>query len=145
MLLRLLSKHMHYKTRTVRINSREYDAIVADTMTKRMIGLMYRKSIKRDECMLFVFPVPSRYGIWMHNMSFSIDVVWLGRTGRVVDLIEEIEPCRALFGCRVYKPRRESLYILEFNSGTIKRDKIKMGNTAQLASGSITHSSHIGR
>lgn len=143
MLLKLLSKRLNYKTCVVRINGRKFNAIIADTMLKKMIGLMYRKSMKKDECMLFIFSYSSKYGIWMRNMLFPIDVVWLGKNKKVVDSAEGIKPCKTLFGCNVYKPKHNSLYVLEFRSGTIKKIQIKMGNTVRFSCGGITHSIYM--
>jgi hypothetical protein len=94
-----------------------------------MIGLMFRQRIMEDECMLFVFSNESRQGIWMRNMRFPIDIMWIGKGGRIVDLVEEAMPSSK----QIYEPSGDAKYVLETNSGFIKRNRIKKGDTVRIA------------
>lgn len=123
---------MKYNNSVLEINGIHFNAIMADTFFKRMIGLMYKDKIKQKECMFFVFPVKSRYGIWMHNMVFSIDVIWFDENMCVIDLKKNLKPCSSMLKCKTFKPVSNSKFIVEFNSGMIKKYKIKIGNMANL-------------
>lgn len=109
-----------------------FNALVADSFLKRMIGLMFRNRLSGRECMLFVFDRPGRYGIWMKNMKFSIDVVWIDDRFKVVDYAQNLKPCKRII-CKTYYPVAESKYIIEANAGFVndnsirKRMKIKIG------------------
>jgi uncharacterized protein len=96
-----------------------------------MIGLMYRKGIPRGVGMLFTFSNEGNYGIWMQNMVFGIDVLWLDKNKRVVDIANNLKPCRSAFNCTTYYPRKPSKYIIELNEGEAKRMKIKINSKAQ--------------
>ncbi len=111
---------------------------MADTTFKRIIGLMYRDKMEQEECMLFVFGTESKYGIWMHNMLFNIDIVWVDRHMRIVDLKKNLVPCKYILGCKTYKPKHKSKFVVEFNSGTADRCKIRVGNTLKLVKDTTT-------
>lgn len=129
-----------YKTRTISIKGKKFGAIIADTTIKRMIGLMFREGIRSNSCMLFIFRTEGFHAIWMHNMLFPIDVAWVDGKERIVDTAEGLKPCNSLFGCREIAPKGKARYILEFNQGTVKREKLKNGSRINLSTtASITN------
>lgn len=102
------------------MGSESLNALVADTSLKRAIGLMHRKSLKSNECMLFIFERSSRYGIWMLNMQFPIDIIWLDERKRIVSFVKNAKPCKSIFNCKAYYPEKRSKYIIETNAGFMK-------------------------
>ena len=127
-ILRFFYRRQKYSVCSLTINGSAYNALISDSSMKRSIGLMFRESIGSDECMLFKFDRDSRYGIWMLNMNFSIDVVWLDRNRCVVDFVEGAEPCGSIFRCKTYTPREDSLYVVEFPKGTVKKENLRKGD-----------------
>jgi uncharacterized membrane protein (UPF0127 family) len=130
--LRLLYMLQRYGTRAIRINGTRYSATVADTPVKRAIGLMFRESLPQNHCMLFVFGSPGRHSVWMRNMRFPLDVLWLNRQGVVIDTAAEITPSASLLDCRRYSPKAEAAYMIELNAGEIRRKGIRTGSKARL-------------
>ena len=94
---------------------------------KRAIGLMFRDGIAENTCMLFIFPSEARQGIWMHNMRFAIDVIWLDSECRIVSLGKNLKPCKSVFGCKTYLPDGDAKYVIEMKAGTVNKNKIKKG------------------
>lgn len=127
MVLRWLQKRQHYRSISVSVNGARLTALLADTSVKRMIGLMYRPSIKDGECMLLVFRKEGYQSIWMHNMRFAIDVLWMDSRLRIVDMKEKLQPCSSLLRCRAYSPVRPALYVLEGKYGLISAKRLKKG------------------
>jgi len=115
----------------VTISGKTYKAIIADTGTKRAIGLMFRERLPKDSCMLFLFGSPGYHALWMHNMKFPIDVLWLGKGGKVIDLKEGLKPCGSMFNCPQYSPKREASYVVEFNAGEIRKLGLKPGSAVK--------------
>ncbi len=105
-----------------------FKAYVADSMIKQMIGLMYKESIRSDECMLFNFDYDAEHGIWMKNMVFPIDVVWLDSKMHIVHIERNIQPCMKTFGCRTYYARKKNRFVIEFKAGTAKKLMLKTGS-----------------
>lgn len=129
---KILYKRLNFERRKIRAGMKIFECMIADSFSKQMLGLMHRKSIKKNEGMLFMFGRDGSYPIWMMNMKFPIDIVWIDKGCRVVDIEEDAIPCKSLFECKSYYPRKKSRYVLEINSGEAKRNMIKIGSKITL-------------
>lgn len=130
-MLNTIRKRLHYSKQTVYIGSVQLEAIVADSFVKRMIGLMYRDSIADNECMLFIFSQEGKFGIWMKNMRFAIDLIWVDSNLRITDFKQNLQPCKNFF-CKTYAPQSMSKYIIELNAGFISKNKINNATAIRL-------------
>lgn len=117
-----------YEKRAVRYGRHKFRTDVADSFRKRMKGLMGRESLPKDAGMLFIFDAPGRHGFWMAGMKFSIDILWLDESARVVYIARKAMPCRSMIGCKTITPDRDARYVLEFAAGTADRLGIKVGS-----------------
>lgn len=95
---------------------------VADTPEERIKGLSGRESLDENAGLLFVYDQPGIYGIWMKDMKFPIDVVWLDENYRVVDIVYDIQPDSFP---EVFEPSKPALYIFEVNAGFASANGIK--------------------
>ncbi|HUC38641.1 MAG TPA: DUF192 domain-containing protein [Candidatus Acidoferrum sp.] len=129
-LLRLLSRNLDIKKGVIWIGGKKMVALMADTPRKMTVGLMFRKSLKQNECMLFVFPNDGYHSIWMRNMIFPIDIVWYDSNRRVVDFVESAMPSKR-FDFSGYRPKEPSRYVVEFNAGFVKRNRLKIKDVAK--------------
>ena len=125
-LLRLLKRLQKYRVGRIRIANRTVTAAFADSFIKRLLGLMYVPRISGFECMFFDFPYSGRHEIWMRNMLFPLDIIWVNEKNKVVDYVRGVKPCRE-FACKIYRPKSDSRYIVEAESGFIRRFKITVG------------------
>jgi len=94
-------------------------------------GLMYRASLEPDEGMIFVFNNDDKYGFWMKNMHFNLDIVWINLDGRIVYLGQNIPAC-AKDPCPVYTSDQNARYVLELNSGYTAIHHWKVGDALKL-------------
>jgi uncharacterized protein len=131
-LLDIIYKMQKYRHRQISIDGRKFDAIISDSFAKRMIGLMFRESIPKSSCMLFIFGGEGMQGIWMRNMRFAIDVIWLDGNCRIVGIEEDLQPCGSMFGCRTYYPKSDAKYIIEMPAGSVSRNRIRKGSKISL-------------
>jgi hypothetical protein len=115
----------------VRIGGKVCKAIIADSFIKRAIGLMFRKGIDSDTCMLFVSGRDSMQGITMQNMLFPIDVIWLDRDLNIVGMAEDLKPDRG-FTFSSYKPHGRSRYVIELKSGFIRQNRIRENSLVKI-------------
>lgn len=92
-------------------------------------GLSGRKTIKENESMLFVFQKPMKWGIWMKDMNFPIDVIWLDQNGKVVDFVLSMDPKSYP---KTFYPTHDSSFVLETATGFIEKAKIKIGDSVNL-------------
>lgn len=98
---------------------------IADTDEKRLKGLGGRESIPRDHAMLFVFDKSEEHGIWMKDMMFALDIVWLNEYSEVIYIERKVSP--ETFP-KVFSAGRPSKYVLEFRAGFVERNSIKVGD-----------------
>jgi uncharacterized protein len=71
----------------VRIN-----AEIADTEQERNRGLMFRPPLGDDEGMLFHFQEPEMASFWMRNTPSSLDIIFIGVDGRVLNIADHATP-----------------------------------------------------
>ncbi len=103
-------------------------AEVADTLPKRARGLMFRDSLASDRSMLFIFPEPQLWVIWMKNTRIPLDIIWLDRDKRVVHVESNVPICRRTDeGCPQYQPNKKASYVLELNAGRAASLKLEKG------------------
>ena len=84
-----LVRHEHTLTTS---NGTKLTIEVADTQESRELGLSGRAEIASGKGMLFVFDHPGKYGFWMKDMKFSIDMVWINQDGVVVHVERNASP-----------------------------------------------------
>ncbi|MEK9131407.1 MAG: DUF192 domain-containing protein [Patescibacteria group bacterium] len=98
---------------------------VADTQASRTKGLSGRPGLGADEGMLFVFEQLGYPGIWMKDMQFSIDVLWLDQTNTIVDIREVVSPETYP---QVFAPKAKSIFVIELPAGFVQEHEIKIGD-----------------
>ena len=110
---------------TVTINDQVFNVDLADDAAERKAGLSGRPAIADNEAMLFVFPESDDYGIWMKDMNFSIDILWLDVNNRVIHIEERISPNTYP---ETYYPNVPAKYVLEIYSGQANAQGIAVGD-----------------
>ena len=90
----------------------------ADSLWKQTKGLMFRKEFPKGHGMLFTFSHESKQGIWMMFMRFPIDIYFLDKNYKVVDIVRRAEPINPLKPStwRIYSPKKPAKYVLEVAS-----------------------------
>ncbi|MBM3199303.1 DUF192 domain-containing protein [Candidatus Woesearchaeota archaeon] len=117
------------------------EAEVVSTPEEKRIGLMGREGIDNDKVMLFVWEEEGVYSIWMKNMKFSIDIIWVGKDLKVKHTESNVPPCRA-DPCEVYMPREKVLYVVETVSGFVSKNNIKNGDAVRLTLDGTNENGH---
>ena len=64
-------------TTQVKLGSGVFSLTVADTEASRIQGLSGTPSLSPNGGMLFDFEADGAHGIWMKDMKYPIDIVWL--------------------------------------------------------------------
>lgn len=108
-------------------NGFKITAELAITEEQRMQGLMFRKGMKEDQGMLFIFDEEDYYSFWMKNTYFPLDMLWLDSNRFIVHIEENVPPC-PVEPCPSYRPARPARYVLELVSGSVKKHGLKIGD-----------------
>ncbi len=92
-------------------------------------GLSGRKSMPRNQGMLFVFNQPGNYYFWMKGMNFPLDILWIDQNFQVVDITKEISinDFPVNFSSRV-----PAQYVLEVNAGWTQEHGVGLGTTVDI-------------
>ncbi len=110
-----------------------YEVTIMRSEDERQRGLSGTDSLPNGRAMLFVLPPDNAGGIWMKDMNYAIDIVWLDDAATVVHLVENAQP--SSYPDTTFYPPTMSRYVIELPSGTIKQTAIKKGMRATLPSG----------
>jgi uncharacterized protein len=100
---------------------------LALTTDQQSRGLSGREKMSDNQGMLFVMQSPGRYGFWMKEMKFPLDIFWLDTKGKAVYLKQNLKPCLTILNCPTYSPDTDSLYVLETVAGFSQRHDITKG------------------
>jgi len=122
---RVYLSYSSYEKEKVLIKSTMLVGYVADTVEKRDQGLGGKRYLPSNTSMLFEFDKPDTHGIWMKDMLFPIDIIWLDKNKTIVNLISNAEPATYP---HVFYPPQKSLYVLEVRAGLIKDKNLKLGD-----------------
>lgn len=113
-------------TKTVQIGGVAIRAELATTPAEQTQGLSGRTSLTSGTGMLFVFGHPSNWGIWMKDMNFPIDVLWITDDFKISDIVENMSPASYPTD---YMPHMPVRYVLEIPAGTVKKYGIVVGQS----------------
>ena len=105
-----------------------FEVRVADDQKSRTQGLSGTSHMPADEAMLFIFDSNDKWSIWMKDMNYPIDIVWLNEEKRVVDFATNVQP--SSYPNKTFTPKEEARYVLEFKSGIVEEKGIKAGQEA---------------
>lgn len=94
------------------------NAILADTIFKRVKGLLGKRSLQDKEA-LIIKPCNSIHTFFMH---FPIDALFIDKNNKVVKVISGLQPFRLSPVCIF------SAYVIELASGTVSPDKVEAGD-----------------
>lgn len=102
---------------------------VAATQAKRREGLMFRKELKKDHGMLFMFPIQKKQSFWMKDTFVSLDMFFVDQNWKLVGLLENVPVNNS-------KPRSidsDSQYVIELNAGVAAENQIKDGAKVEIS------------
>lgn len=95
-----------------------------DTDENRQQGLSGRKSIARNQAMLFSFEDNDKHCFWMKDMHFSIDMMWLDEQKKIVHIEETVSPDTYP---KTFCPSESARYVIEVKAGTSSRLDLEVG------------------
>ncbi len=118
-----------YKKAVVEIGTKRFSVDVAETMGARAKGLSGREKLDKDEGIFFIFGNPGKYGFWMKDMKFPIDIIWI-KENKIVGFEENISPQIGVseFNLKLYYPPEPIKYVLEVKAGTVSEIGFKIGD-----------------
>ena len=96
---------------------------VAQNDAQREKGLMFRKSMGKDDGMLFIFDDPGYHSMWMMNTLIPLSVAFIDRDGVILN-VEDMEPQTT----DSHTAAGPAVYAIETNKGWFAGKKVKAGD-----------------
>jgi uncharacterized protein len=111
------------KTATVRVGPHPLKVEIVASDTDRARGLMNRKSLGRNDGMLFIFDQPAYHSMWMKNTLIPLSVAFIDAQGTILNILdmepETLDP---------HMSAGPSVYAIEVNKGWFAEKKVKAGD-----------------
>ena len=102
----------------------EFLVEIAATGPERAKGLMFRETLADDAGMLFLYDDGRNPSMWMKNTLIALDMLFIDRSGRIVELVAETEP----HSLRPISSRQAATAVLELKGGIAQRLGIATGD-----------------
>ncbi|MGQ0446668.1 MAG: DUF192 domain-containing protein [Beijerinckiaceae bacterium] len=90
-------------------------------------GLMFRRYLPQDRGMLFDFATERPVTMWMKNTFLPLDMIFIGRAGKIVGLAENTEPLSK----KIIHSGAPAYAVLEVNAGTAARIGLRIGDSVR--------------
>lgn len=113
---------------TVHVGDGVFTTRVAKTQDEREKGLGGTRSLGDDQAMLLVYDSDGKWPIWMKDMNYPLDIVWLDKDKKVVYIVKNAPP--ESYPYEQFTPKEEARYVLEFAASTVGKKKIDIGSVA---------------
>ncbi|HET6746846.1 MAG TPA: DUF192 domain-containing protein [Candidatus Saccharimonadales bacterium] len=120
---------------TIRLGDGVFLAQVAKTQETREKGLSNTPGLRPEEAMLFVYGSDDKWPIWMKDMNYPIDIIWLDKDKKVVYIVKNAPP--ESYPYENFTPKQEARYVVEVAAGTVGSKSISIGTIASFDENNI--------
>ena len=102
---------------------------IADDDYQTQTGLMYRKSMKENRGMLFIFKEEKPHSFYMKNTEIPLDIIFINSQKKIVSIQKNAKP----FDKTSLPSKGPAQYVLEVNAGLSDRWNLKAGDKIEFS------------
>ncbi|KKU04853.1 MAG: hypothetical protein UX06_C0007G0008 [Candidatus Giovannonibacteria bacterium GW2011_GWA2_45_21] len=113
-------------TSSLTVGNTKISVEIAKTPAELTRGLSGRTDLAENFGLFFIFPYADTHGIWMKEMNFPIDIIWLDENFQIIAIKENAKPDSYP---EVFTPTTPALYVLEIPVNFVQKHKIFVGKT----------------
>ena len=119
------------QTVSAKIHTTQFTLYSPQTASERQVGLAAFDSLQAHEGMIFKGLQPDSLSIWMKNMKFDIDVIWLDENDTITYIEKSISKNSYQ---KIYQnpTSAPSTYLIELPAGTVEQMTINLGDKVTL-------------
>lgn len=99
---------------------------VSEHHTEQARGLMGRSTLPVGKGMLFPVKPPRKVQVWMKDVNFALDIVFI-RNEKVVSVVSEAKPCLGQKDCPLYQPNSLVDAVIELPAGQARSLQLQVG------------------
>jgi uncharacterized membrane protein (UPF0127 family) len=118
-----------YDTKQIEINNKIIKTFISDDDCKKELGLAAVNNLQNDQGMLFVFDKSGKYGFWMKDMKFPIDILWIDENFSIVGIEKNVATSTYP---QVFGQNFIAEYVLEAPSGFSDENSVLVGNKIKI-------------
>jgi len=105
------------------------DASVADDQASRIVGLSKTPFLPPGVIKLFAFGSTGNHSIWMKDMSYALDIIWVTEEGNIVHIEENVSPDSFP---ESFSSPIPAWYVVEANAGFVTENNITLEDEMHL-------------
>ena len=120
---------LYPNTKPMQIGSTTVSASVAESWTERIRGLSDTPYLPEHVVKLFIFDSSGYHSIWMKDMNYSIDIIWVSEEGVVVHTEDGAAP--ESFPA-MFVPEVPAKYVIETAEGFVAKNNLNLGDVVVL-------------
>lgn len=109
----------------IMIGSVTVQASVADTLSTRIKGLSGTPFLPEHVVKLFAFGAEGSHSIWMKDMSYPLDIIWVAKDGEIVHIEEGVAPDTYP---ESFASPTLAWYVIEANAGFVSSSSVSIGD-----------------
>ena len=115
-------KKIDFPKGTLRIDNNTIQVEIAESPADRQRWLTFREhNLPLDSAIILVYSKPDLYPLWLLNIQFNVDLMWVDEKGNIVYIVKNAAPCRSSLDAVqcTYKNTKPAKYILAATSGFV--------------------------
>ena len=121
------NKQIDFAEGTIRIDDDVIKVEIAESRADKQRWLMFREErLPLNSAMILVYEKSDLYSIWLLNIEYNLDLIWINENGNIVYMVKDAEPCKNTFDAAscTYKNTKAAKYIIAAASGFIEEHDI---------------------
>ena len=121
------NKQIDFAEGTIRIDDDVIKVEIAESRADKQRWLMFREErLPLNSAMILVYEKSDLYSMWLLNIEYNLDLIWINENGNIVYMVTDAEPCNNTFDAAscTYKNTKAAKYIIAAASGFIEEHDI---------------------
>jgi len=131
------NKNLDFSKGTIKIDEKIMNVELADSESERQRWLTFRNErLGPDSGLLLIYDNPDLYSLWLLNIRYPLDLIWLDQFGDVVYIKENANPCDNILDASVctFKNTIPAKFVLTTDSGFVSKNNITSNSRLELLS-----------
>jgi len=119
-------------TYKLKVGGRVFTVSVVVSPEARRRGLSGKPELPTGTGVLFIFETLSYQSMWMPDMKFPLDIVWLDENLNVVNITYNATPCASVDDCPSYSSVNLVKYAIEMVAGEANKYAFSEGEALKI-------------
>ena len=123
------NKQIDFAEGTIRIDDDVIKVEIAESRADKQRWLIFREEkLPLNSAMILIYEKPDLYAMWLLNIEYNLDLIWINENGNIVYMVKDAAPCKNTLDSAscTYKNTKAAKYVIAATSGFINRHKITM-------------------